>query len=109
VKPSKGQSFIGMIAGIIFVMIGITMVIPNAGLFGYAWTGIAVIITIANATNAFSDRGIANYEINVEEHLTKEVDDFEVKLRKLNKLRNDGIITENEFIKQKEKIFDQDI
>ncbi|WP_088042385.1 SHOCT domain-containing protein [Bacillus sp. EAC] len=109
VKQSKGQSIIGMIIGIIFVIIGFTMVIPNAGWFGLLWTSIALMLTIINGYNAFNARGIANYEINVDDNRLKKEEDFEVKLRKLNKLKDDGIISESEFIIQKEKILEQDI
>lgn len=107
VKPSKGQSFFGLMVGIIFIVLGFTIVIPQAGLFGLLWTGIALMITLINGYNVFSDRGISNYEVNVEEYMTREKEDFEVKLRKLNKLKNDGVITESEYQKQKEKIFNR--
>ncbi|ODG92406.1 hypothetical protein BED47_19550 [Gottfriedia luciferensis] len=109
VKPSKGQSFFGLMIGIIFIVLGFTIVIPKAGLIGLIWIGIALMITIINGYNVFSNRGISNYEANVEEYITREKEDFEVKLRKLSKLKNDGKITENEFQKQKEKIFNGDM
>ena len=109
VKPSKAQSFLGLLIGIIFVILGFTIVIPKAGLFGLLWTGFALMITIINVYNVFSDRGVSDYEVNIEEYITREKADFEVKLRKLNKLKNDGVITESEFQKQKEKIFNRDM
>ncbi|QKE73612.1 SHOCT domain-containing protein [Arthrobacter citreus] len=109
VKPSKGQSFFALIIGLIFIVIGFKIVIPEAGLFGLLWTGFALMITIINAYNLFSKRGISNYEVNVEEYSTREKVDFDVKLRKLSKLKNDGVITESEFLEQKEKIFNRDM
>jgi|GEM_PF-6347439 len=109
VKPSKGQSFFGLMIGIIFIILGFTIVIPKAGLFGLLWTGIALMITIINGYNLFSNRGLSNYDVNVEKYITRENEDFEVKLRKLNKLKSDGVITDSEFQKQKEKIFNQDM
>lgn len=109
VKQSKGQSFFGMMIGILFIFIGFTMFIPELGIFGFFWTAVALIITIINGYNVFSNRGLANYELDIEgEHVKVEVD-FEMKLRKLNQLRKDGINTESEFLKKKEKILDQDI
>ncbi|MEE6449995.1 SHOCT domain-containing protein [Gottfriedia acidiceleris] len=109
VKPSKGQSFLGLLIGIIFIVLGFTIVIPKAGLFGLLWTGIALMITIINGYNFFSDRGISSYEVNVGKYRTREKEDFEVKLHILNKLKNDGVITDSEFQKQKEKFFNQDM
>ena len=45
VKPSKSQSKIGFVAGIIFCLLGIFLVIPTFGPFGICWTLIAVLIT----------------------------------------------------------------
>ncbi|XZF76822.1 SHOCT domain-containing protein [Bacillus sp. AL-1R] len=109
VKPSKGQSFLGFLIGVVFIVLGFTIVIPKAGLFGLIWTGVALMITIINGYNVFSDRGISNDKVNVEEYIMSEKLDFEVKLRKLNKLKNDGVITDIEFQKQKEKIFNRDM
>ncbi|UPM53565.1 SHOCT domain-containing protein [Gottfriedia acidiceleris] len=109
VKPSKGQSFLGLLIGIIFIVLGFTIVIPQVGLFGLLWTGIAIMITIINGYNVFSDRGISNYDVTVEKYITREKEDFEVKLRKLNKLKNDGVITNSEFQKEKEKIFNREM
>jgi hypothetical protein len=109
VKPSKGQSFFGLMIGIIFIVLGFAIVIPKAGLFGLLWTGIALMITIINGYNVFSNRGLSNYDVNVEKYITRENEDFEVKLRKLNNLKSDGVITDREFQKQKEKIFNQDM
>ena len=38
VKPGKTQSKIGFVAGILFVLIGLVVVIPTFGLFGVVWT-----------------------------------------------------------------------
>lgn len=81
VKPSKGQSFLGLMIGIIFIVLGFTIVIPKAGLFGLLWTGFALMITIINGYNVF----------------------------KLNKLKSGGVIIESEFQKQKEKIINRDM
>ena len=63
VKPGKGQSMMGFIVGILFCLIGVFVVIPSAGLFGVFWTLMALIITITNAVNAFTDKGVATHEI----------------------------------------------
>ena len=105
VKPSKSQSFIGMVAGGIFVIIGIG-IIPMAGIFGIIWTLMALAIASMHAYNYFSNRGMASWEIDVDEN--KETNntnnDFEVKLRKLNRLKEDRLISESEFERKRAEI-----
>ncbi|WP_425800884.1 SHOCT domain-containing protein [Desulfitobacterium sp. Sab5] len=105
VKPSKSQSFVGMIAGGVFAIIGFS-VFWRAGLFGVIWTLMALAITGLHAYNYFSNKGIASWEIDVEANsqLTSEKDDFEFRLRKLNRLKEDGLITETEFEKKRAEI-----
>ncbi|WP_461615475.1 SHOCT domain-containing protein [Clostridium sp. Marseille-QA1073] len=105
VKQSKGSSLVGGTIGILFVIIGIVKVIPTFGAFGFVWTGMAVIITGVNFYNAFSDKGIANWEIDVDsnDHTGKN-NDFEMRLRKLEKLRKEGLITEEEYTIKRQEI-----
>lgn len=109
VRPSKGSSIVGMIVGLIFVIIGITTVIPGAGPFGIFWTLIAVVITGSHAYNAFSEKGISYYQVDVDyRDEVKEIpEDFDTKLRKLKKLRDDGIINEEEYQTKKKQLLDQ--
>lgn len=111
VKQSKSTSLASMIAGGIFLLIGVTIVIPTFGLFGVFWTLIALVITGSNAYNFFSNKGIASLEVDVESgaSLTSSPinQDFEEKLRKLNSLKEDGLITKEEFNKKREEILNQ--
>jgi len=66
VRPSKPMSLLGMIVGAIFVVLGLVFVLPNLGIFGLAWTAIAVVITIYHGYNFFSSRGVSTYEVNIE-------------------------------------------
>ena len=112
VKPSKPASLFGMIVGIVFVLIGLFIVIPSAGMFGVFWTLIAVGITGFQAYNFFGDKGVASWEIDIDTGANAEMnnrsvsvsDDFETRLRKLNRLKEDGLITEEEFQKKREEI-----
>lgn len=63
-RPSKGASIFGGVVGIIFVIIGLTMAIPMAGLFGILWTAIAVGITSYNFYLAFGNGGLGSIEID---------------------------------------------
>ncbi|NLZ52271.1 MAG: SHOCT domain-containing protein [Thermoanaerobacteraceae bacterium] len=101
-----------MILGIIFVCIGLFAAIPAAGIFGVFWTLVAVGITGFQAYNFFSDKGVASWEIETDDGNNEEKnnqstsvsDDFEIRLRKLNRLKEDGLITEEEFQKKREEI-----
>lgn len=112
VKPSKPASLFGMIVGIVFVFIGLFVVIPNAGMFGVFWTLIAVGITGFQAYNFFGDKGVASWEIDIDTGANAETNnqstsvsgDFETRLRKLNRLKEDGLTTEEEFQKKREEI-----
>lgn len=112
VKPSKPSSLFGMIIGIIFVCLGLVFVVPNFGLFGVFWTLIALGMTCYQAYNFFGDKGVASWEVDIDDGLDLERDDttmparadFEVKLRKLYRLREDGLITEEEFRQKREEI-----
>lgn len=112
IKPSRQSSIVGFIGGLIFVLIGLFVVIPDFGPFGLLWTGGAILITVANGINAFGEKGIPTEEIYIEDdsnhnydqsiqvtrEKSKEKDmDFEEKLRKLKALKDDGIISDVEY------------
>lgn len=108
VKPSKGQSMVGFFAGIVFCVIGFFVIIPGAGAFGYLWTLFAIIITISNGVNAFTDKGIASHEITIDDdsyHETiKDGKSVEERLRELHNLYEKGMINEVEYQKKREEI-----
>lgn len=107
VKPSKSSSLFGMIVGIIFVLIGVTSIIPVAGSFGIFWTLFALAIAGFHGYNFFSKKGISHWEVDVETDTTNKSEDFEESLRKLDRLRKDGLITEEEFRGKRQEILDQ--
>ena len=110
VRPSKGSSIVGMIGGATFILIGVTTVIPMAGLFGVFWTLIAVVITGSHAFNVFSEKGFSHYQVDVEvtDTYQEKGESFDDKLRKLKVLKEDGLITEEEYeIKRKEILSDK--
>ena len=108
VKPSKASSLMGMIVGSIFVLIGLTVVIPNVGMFGVFWTLIAVTIAGTNAYNFFSAEGAASMEVDIDgSEAGLPSDDFAARLRKLTQLRDDGLITEDEFQQKRCEILEE--
>jgi UPF0716 family protein affecting phage T7 exclusion len=73
VKPSKGQSLVGFLAGLLFCIIGLVKVIPSFGTFGYVWTLFALIATIMSGINAFTDKGIASHNITIDDDSKQEI------------------------------------
>lgn len=112
VKPSKGQSLMGFVVGIIFCLIGFFIVIPTFGLFGLFWAAIAVAITAISGINAFSEKGVATHEIYINDiddedsFINYSKSDTEKRLEELKSLYDKGIITSEEYQEKRRKIID---
>ena len=116
VKPGKTQSKLGFGVGIIFVLIGCVIVIPTFGPFGILWTAVAGFIAYSHYKNAFTKEGMATHEIVIDETedgsaLYSEADttaddtmDIEEKLKKLESLYNQGLITHAEYEQKRKEI-----
>lgn len=109
VKPGKVQSITGFIVGIIFCIIGISMIITHFSPFLIVWTLIAVVITVSNGINAFTDKGIASHEITIEEDHRDNLDikkTAEERLNELQSLYEKNMITPEEFQKKHNQILE---
>lgn len=123
VRPGKSQSKIGFGVGILFCLIGLFMVVPTFGLFGIFWTAIAAWITYANYKNGFTDETIDSHVIEIEDDGQRgtgtshtgyrgyaydiEHDNSssaEERLRKLQKLYDESLITTEEYEKKRQEI-----
>ena len=133
IKPGKGQSKFGFVAGIIFCMIGLFIVIPVFGLFGVLWTALTGFITYVNYRNGFTDKQIDSHVIEIEENgedviitqhagfgghsysvedsvsSTKEAEkeSVEERLKKLTNLYAQSLITREEYEQKKKEILDE--
>jgi hypothetical protein len=109
VKPSRSQSALGMVMGIVFVGIGLFAVIPIFGAFGMVWTLMAAAITVYFAINAFSPRGLAHTEIDIEHDAKPQEGElqFDERLRRLERLREERLISEEEYQRKREEIMRQ--
>ena len=96
IKPSKPAAAVGLAAGVVFLLLGVAVVIPVFGTFGVFWTAIAGIITFFYAYNLFSRRGVSAYEVDV----ASPEDD----LRKLAQLRQDGLLSEEEYQRKRAEL-----
>ena len=104
VKPGKSQSVVGLIVGGVLLFLGLTVVIPTFGGFGVLWTLIAGVITVYNAVNVFGKKGVSHFEI---EKIDAGDGDARDRLIRLNRLKAEGLITEDEYKKRREEILKQ--
>lgn len=106
-RPSKTGSVFSGIVGCIFVAIGVFLVIPAAGAFGILWTLIAVGITGVNFYQAFG-KGYVGPEIHIEdetaEHSTGSETSAEERLRQLQALYDQRLITREEYDQKRQEI-----
>lgn len=114
VKQGKAQSMTGFIVGLVFCAIGMFIVIPTAGLFGVFWTLIAIVITVMNGKNAFSEEGIVTHEIVIEDE--KDYSGYvqgtatgttEERLQKVDDLYQKGLISSEEREQKRKEILEE--
>jgi len=131
-KPSKPQATMGFIIGVVFIVIGLGMVIPMTfvsgsafiGLFGVAWTGIAVYNTVIYGKYLFgskdgkSENIFGGYEVTEEpaedasfrvdsvdhEHITAAGLDAKARLEQLETLKKAGLLTAEEYAEKRKEI-----
>ncbi|TFD96635.1 SHOCT domain-containing protein [Jeotgalibacillus salarius] len=108
VKPGKGVSALAMAGGIVFIIIGVLFVIPQFGAFGILWTLFAAGITIFHAINVFSKNGAPAYEASVPADVSAgKESSYEEKIRQLHRLKEEGLVTEEEFQKKKAELLNE--
>lgn len=128
VRPGKGQSKMGFGVGIIFCLIGLFIAIPTFGLFGVFWTAVAGWITYVNYKNGFTDEQIDSHVIDIEddgqnvtatryggyhsysyeeENVGDDDSDMETRLRKLQSLYDQSLITYEEYEQKKKEILEE--
>lgn len=108
-RPSRAQAGIGLAGGALFVVLGVTVVIPNFGVFGIIWTLFALGITIYNGYMAFGKKYIGP-EINIEDESAapeQGAEDIEGRLETLSDLRDKGLVTDEEYEKKRQEILDE--
>jgi hypothetical protein len=109
VMPSKPLSAISMVVGIVFVGIGLFVVIPSAGAFGIFWTLLAGAIAVYHAINLFSDDGFASSKIIEEGGSRPETESlpFDERIRRLDQLRKDGLVTDDEYQRKRTELMNE--
>lgn len=106
-RPSKAQSILGGVVGVIFVFIGLFVAIPQAGLFGLFWTAMAVAITAINLYHAFG-KGYIGPNIEIEDDAAGPLaESAEERLKKLQALYDQRLITTEEYEEKRKEILRQ--
>lgn len=126
-KPSKQQAGLSLAVGVVFIFLGLGMVLPMTllsgspflGLFGLAWTGIAVYNTVINAKYLFGQKDGENenlfggYEITEEpstpqeethDHIPSTAPNAQKRLEQLKTLKEAGLITPEEYAEKRTEI-----
>ena len=105
-RPNRFASVIAIGMGTIFVIVGVTVVIPSAGLFGVIWTLFALLITIGNVYGMLSRKGYGSIEMEESGYPEEEPVglDFEQKLVKLQRLYDQRLITREEYDQKRAEI-----
>ena len=110
VRPGKQQSIVGAVAGALFVILGVVVVIPTFGLFGLIWTLFAVMIAGTNIYNATSDKGVATHEIVIEDEPVESStyqgygSSPKERMEDLKSLYNSGLISKEEYEEKRREI-----
>ncbi len=114
VKPDKATSRLTFFIGILFSIFGVaflfmTILSPISIMmapFALMFTAISIFNTVKAYKNGFTEEGSPIYEINTYEDNSD--NNFDVKLRKLEELKKDGLITESEYSKKRTEIMNKE-
>ncbi len=100
-RPNKAGGAFGMVVGGIFVLLGVTVVIPTFGLFGVFWTLIALSIAGISGYQTFGKKYVGP-EIYIEDEAQPGT--AEERLTELRNLYDRSLITEEEYEAKKQEI-----
>lgn len=102
-RPSKASSVMGGVMGAIFVLIGVFVAIPTFGPFGVFWTLAACAITGINLYHAFG-KGYIGPKIEIEDEGGELAESAEERLKKLQSLYDQRLITPEEYEEKRKEI-----
>lgn len=129
-KPGKAQARMGLVVGVLFTVLGLTLVIPmtfrsgmlGVGLFGIVWTAIAVYNTVIHArilSGKADEDMYGSYEITEtpsvpsagpsseradHDHIPNVSLNAKGRLEQLESLRDAGLLTNEEYKAKREEI-----
>ena len=113
-RPNKAGSAMGVVAGAIFVGIGLFVVIPAFGPFGIFWTLMAAAMTGYNIYIMVSGKGIYNVEMEEETYpgpsgspgpaAGQGIAGVEERLQTLQRLYDQRLIPREEYDRKRQEI-----
>lgn len=115
IRPSKGMCVMGFGMSLVFIVLGVFLVIPMTfgsgvwpiGLFGVAWTGIAAYQAVTYGRWLFGKQDAENASMMVNGfEITEETgaETAEARLKKLQSLYDQRLITKEEFEEKRKEI-----
>ena len=107
VRPSKPAAAFGLAVGVVFILLGLFVVIPQFGPFGLLWTAVALIITILNGVNAFSERGVPSGVIHIEDEADGLAPPPAAVPPQPRGLHQQGLISAEEYDRRRREILDE--
>ena len=102
-RPSRAQGTLSGVVGVVFVLIGLFLAIPQFGLFGIFWTAIAVGITVVNLKQAFG-KNYVGPEIHIEDEDVEAQGTPEARMKQLRALYDQRLITPEEYEQKRQEI-----
>ncbi len=120
-KPSGASrvgAVINMVVGLVFIVIGFTLIMPVSVAFGVIWCLICAAMVITSGYLAFGGAKHVSPEVYIEdeevtsaqpgaENPPESDGGIEQRLERLNSLREKGLITEAEYEKKHQDILDE--
>lgn len=101
-RPSRASSIFGGVVGGVFVLLGIFVAIPTFGVFGVFWTLMAVGIAGMSLYQAFG-KNYKGPNIEIEDD-AEGAESPEARLKKLQGLYDQRLITAEEFEEKRKEI-----
>lgn len=112
-KPSKAMSAMSLVmgAGMLLSLAGFFFGGPGVGVSIFVTFWVIGFLTILgyHIANLFSDEGSSHGDFEFTARASESVDhnDFEAKLRKIQRLKDDGLITADEYQQKRSEIMSQ--
>lgn len=104
VRSSKSTAFMGMVIGTIMIILALTTGVLKIGWFGWIWIIIAIGITVVNTYQYLTGKGPSFYDFETKDELKGSKESFDSKIRNLEQLKRDNLISENEYKTKREEI-----
>lgn len=96
IDSGQSRAFFTMMAGVLLLIVGFLLIIPKNGPLGL------VIVTIGGAVSGYG----ASHLLHKKEasQAGAPLEDIEARLRRLNSLKEEGLITEEEYAEKRKQI-----